>query len=154
VIVENSSSNEEVLDDPCVYLIQSGNTPQEFYTYSIPTLDKDKIVVSNPFQKGIITETILDKTIEEYFFEPIISTDAITDLMFDLKSGILIQKCKVSDLDWIMRSDWDAKNTIKDKIISKYQKLIPNLINKINNIENKVKNNSGSVKNNEDLLDF
>lgn len=142
VIEENISEQKEQY----VYCIQCGNNNQEFYSYVIPTLSDDKITISHPFKKGIVEEIVMDKTIEEYYYEPMFN-----EINFDLIHGILLQKHKINDLSWITRCDIDAKNAIKDKIIIKYQKLIPVLMDRINRIEGSQK----SVANNKnDIIEF
>ena len=122
-----------------IYSIMSGDNEDEFFSYYPPTILEDRINVKEPFKKGIISEEILNQRVEEYYISLINGKDSISLFLI---TGILIKEYDVNDINWINTTEDTAKSIIKDKIILKYQQVMPSLMDKLKSLEIKVKQNT------------
>lgn len=143
-----SSNNDDISQYDKVYSIMSGGSDDEFYSFDTPQISEDKITISTPFKKGYIIEEILEQRVEEYFK----SDNETSQLEFQLIYGVLIKEFKTSELLWLKRTKEEAQNIIKDKIIMKYQQVVPAIMNKLTSLENTMKHNR--AKRPDDLIEL
>lgn len=147
--VVGPDSQAIVQEENFVYSIMSGVDENEYYTFELPIIEGSSIVINNPIKKGSVHENILNEVVEECYMDNLV----VPHLDFDMSSGVLIKKYHTDQILWLGRTREEAANTIKDKVINKYQQIVPNLINKISNIEAKMKQPSNVRRqNNDDLI--
>ena len=153
-IQENNNIEEIVEVESYVYSIMSGDSIEEYFSYELPTIDKDKIILKYPLQKCKLVENIMDKDIIEFYYN--VMQD--NKIEFLLSNGITLIKSNIKDKKWIYRTYEEAKVIIKDKVILAYQQIIPKLLNDMKNLEQKTKQiqqvQNVKKQNKEELLDF
>lgn len=132
-IIHEDLPKREVI--PAVYSIMCGADDNEFYSFDIPEINEDYVSFYSPFQKGVIKEEILDQPVEE-FYNKALKTERLD---FKMTDGILIKKYLKEQINWLSRNEDDARNVIKDKIILKYQQVVPAIMNKMQTLEAKQK---------------
>lgn len=137
-----------------VFLIMCGNDDTEYYTETVPIITNDNITLHNAVKKGIIKEEVLNTFVEEYF-----CLECDSELNFSLNEGILMKKHFKDELFWLTKSLNEAQISIKDKIIMKYNQVVPSLINDIKNLQQqnkKVKNNykQNNYNDDDDLINL
>lgn len=115
-----------------IYLIMNGNDNTEYYTSTTPEIYEDKMVLYNPVKKGVIREPVLDDFVEEYFCDR-----CETSMSFLISEGIMMKRHFEDELPWLNRDISDAQVVIKDKVIMKYNQIVPTLMNNIKVLQTK-----------------
>ncbi len=134
VIKEKTLDEELEVDDKksdIIYAIEWGSEEAELYTFNLPTFTGESLIVDEFFKKGILSESVLDHSVEEYFCE----WPEENSIKLALSSGVFIQSYSMDNLDWINNKYEDAQTNLKDRVIEAYQKIMPNLISRINQLE-------------------
>ncbi len=120
----------------CVYLIMCGQDNSEYYTADVPIINGDDMTLYSPVKKGVIRETVLEDFVEEYYCE-----HCEDGMVFSISKGILMKRHFEDELPWLNRGIADAQIVIKDKVIMKYNQIVPTLMNNIKNLQSKSKKN-------------
>ena len=113
-----------------VYLIMCGSEDTEYYTSEVPEINGDEIILYNTVRKGIIRETVLDDFVEEYYCNP-----CDNELSFSITKGVLMKRHFEDELPWLKRDMSEAQTVIKDKVIVKYNQIVPLMMNKMKTLE-------------------
>lgn len=130
--------NIDLKKEKKVYKVYTPTAEQEFWSFSCPILMDDKLVISDFFFQGVVSERILDETVHETYK---IDTSVKETIEFELQSGVSLITIDSYSLRWIDTSEEQAKGFLKDKMLIKYQELIPKMLSNIQNLEKKVGNN-------------
>lgn len=119
-----------------VFSVQAGNTEDEFFSFELPQIVDSSLLIFNPFRKGIITEKVVNQVVEEYYRDNLNNSEKLS---FPLMHGVLLKEYLIEDITWLGRNKDEADKFIKDKIIVKYQQILPQIMEKMNIMENKLK---------------
>ena len=145
----NDAIQTDIKDHVTVYYVMSAESDTEFYSYNLPEIESGHITLRSPFEKGEISEEILDQVVQEFYKKE----THVAQQSFSLLSGVIIKEYNEDALDWINMKVEDAKAIIKDKIITKYQQVVPALMNKLNVIETRMKQGQNK-KQQESIIDL
>ena len=126
--VEKTSA--PIIKKKCVYLIMCGQDNSEYYTSEVPVISGDDMTLYNPVKKGVLREAVLEDFVEEYYCD-----HCEDEMVFTISNGILMKRHFEDDLPWLNRAISDAQIVIKDKVIMKYNQIVPTLMNNIKNLQ-------------------
>src|SRR5579863_8104247 len=113
-------AKEKNMDTSLLYHLVMVSTQDEFYTYDLPKFDKQMVACINLFKRGVVYEMVMKEKVEEYYQMNMVLTDVQQDTSkfdFDLRDGFAIKVVDPSTLDWLHRSEKEARDLIKDKLL-------------------------------------
>jgi hypothetical protein len=149
------SGDEEIANEPeaevppverapeKVFSIMGGEDDDEYYTYFAPyftpmTQDPHKewkLVMHNPFKRGSVSQEVLGEQVEVSY-----KTASIPgDIVFPVSQGVLVKEYAVEEIEWLSKTLEQAQNEIKDRVIMRYNQVVPSLINKMNTLDAQLK---------------
>ena len=67
-----------------IYSVQSGDSEDEFYTFSLPILSDEFITIEKPFKKGVINQTVLNESVEDFYRDTSLQMDIMKCTFWDL----------------------------------------------------------------------
>jgi hypothetical protein len=105
------------------------NDDQEYYTEIPPVISIDGIWVSKVIRKGIVSQKILTKTIEQYY------SIEVEEMTLPLDEGIILRNVSIEKLPWLKTTEEEAAASLKDEVLVYYQNVVPELLNKVTKLE-------------------
>jgi hypothetical protein len=120
-----------------IYYLYFGDDESDFYTKTPPSIEGSKIKLFNVIQKNTLSEKVMGKDIViDYNGTKDGTMDILTRELFGA-AGFMFkcQDAETVDLSWIHKTMTDAAQELKDRKLSIYDQVVPEMYNKMNQIQ-------------------
>jgi hypothetical protein len=109
----------------------TGDDGKSYYTFKLPVFMDDKIVCNTLIGKGVVSEDIVSKKIEEYYRVELTATKEGDPGTFPLSKGVSIKLLDSTILAWLNKTEKEAQDALKDKLLQYYQSALPVLLQNV-----------------------
>lgn len=157
--MKNNIKEETEPQTTFIYQILTGDSEDEFYTFTLPFIEtqpiSDSLVCINTLKKAVVREMVLENQIEEFYAVEATHPQgkSTKELKFDLKTGIVLKLIPVANLNWLNKTQKEAEEQLKDRVLNFYKTTVPNLVQsvealkqEINMIRGQRNTNNGNVR--------